>query len=117
MSLQLLFGPTLAYNVDVAKIYMKISSDAYFSYAIPAVVSFILGLHITSKRLQGEVIDIDKIKKYVASHQIIPFLLIGIGFTSSLVSNQFSSDLAFVFYLLGGLKFIGVFMILLGNQN
>jgi len=117
MCLQLLFGPTLAYSIDIVKVQMQIPAEEYFSYAIPAVLCFIIGLHISCRKLEGEFLDEEKIVKYIAAKKNIPFILIGIGFLSSYISGMFSSDLAFLFYLLGGMKFIGVFMIIIGSRK
>ena len=117
MCLQLLLGPTLAYNVDVAKIQMRIPEVEYFSYVLPAVLCFIIGLHISSKKLDGEFLSEEKIVKYIASQNNLPFIFIAIGFLSSYMSNMFASELAFVFYLLAGMKFIGVFMIIIGSRK
>lgn len=120
MCLQMLIGPTFAYNgldrFQVGTYKMQIPEADYFAYAIPAVICFILGLHIRAGRLDGEVLDVDRIKDFVQKNVQLSYVFIGVGFVSSIVSNFFSSDIGFVFYLLGGFKFIGLFMIILGNQ-
>ena len=121
MCLQILFGPMLAYNglnkFQYEGYKMKISEVEYFSYAIPAVVCFILGLHLTADRLKGEVIDKMKIERFVRHNKQLAYVLIIVGFFSSMVANYFSSDLSFVIYLLGSFKYIGVFLIILGNEK
>jgi hypothetical protein len=121
MCLQLLLGPMLAYNgldsFQVKQYRMQIPEVDYFSYVLPAVVCFILGLHLNAGKLDGEMIDEDRIEKFVSQNKNIPYLLIGIGFVSSLIATYLSSDLAFVFILFGGFKFIGAFMIIFGNQR
>lgn len=47
----------------------------------------------------------------------LPYIFIIVGFISSLVTGFFSSDLKFVFYLLGSLKFIGVFILLFSGKQ
>lgn len=89
MCLQLLLGPTLAYNVDIAKIQMRIPQAEYFSYVIPAVICFIIGLHISCRKLEGEVLDEEKIKAYITSNKNPPFVFIGIGFLASYISDFF----------------------------
>jgi hypothetical protein len=96
---------------------MQVPAEMYFSYAIPAVLCFIVGLHISCRKLEGEFLDEDRIRKYISENKNLPFVLIVIGFLSSFVSGLFSSDLAFVFYLLAGMKFIGVFMIIIGSRK
>ena len=121
MCLQMLLGPLLAYNgldsFQRSNNQMQIPEAEYFSYVIPAVICFILGLHVSSKRLRGEFIDGDIIKSFTERKKELPYILIAIGFVASLMSEFFSSDLAFVFYLLGSFKYVGAFMLIYGNVN
>ncbi|MEO8413550.1 MAG: hypothetical protein ABI472_07810 [Ginsengibacter sp.] len=121
MCLQMLVGPTLAYNgLDVYQkgfLKMQIPEADYFSYAIPAVICFILGLHITAGNLKGEFVNQEKIKKYVEQNNTLPYYFIGIGFVSSVTADFFGSELGFVFTLLGCFKYIGAFLIILGNRR
>ena len=47
----------------------------------------------------------------------MPYTFIIIGFLASVVSGYFGSELAFVFYLLGSFKFIGLFMLILATKQ
>lgn len=121
MCLQMYVGPSLAYaGLDQYQrgfLKMQIPEADYFFYVIPAVIFFIIGLHIRAGMLEGEVVDEERIKKYVQHNPNIPYIFIGIGFVSSIVSSFFGSEVGFVFYLLGGFKFIGAFLIILGNKK
>lgn len=121
MCLQMFIGPVLAYNgVDEYQYFaykMKVPEAVYFSYVMPAVICFILGLHFSAGRLKGEYIDIDNIKSFVNRLPNLPFWFIGIGFVSSIIAGFFSSELAFVFYLLGNFKYIGAFLLVLGGKQ
>jgi hypothetical protein len=121
MCLEILIGPALAYNgLDVYQegyYKMQIPESDYFSFAFPAVVLFILGLNIFSKNLPGEIPDTKSIISYVKEKPLIPYTLIVLGFISSFVSIYFSSDLAFVFTVLSGFKFVGIFLIIIGNKG
>jgi len=90
---------------------MQVPESVYFMYVLPAVILFILGLHIRAGKFEGECIDKEKLSLYLNKNKNIPIIFIVVGFVSSIVSTYFSSDLAFVFYLLGGFKFVGVFLI------
>ena len=96
---------------------MQIPDVEYFSYVIPAVVSFIFGLHWLSNNLKGEILDQAAIKSYVARKKDIPYILIAIGFISGLIANIFSTGFDFVLYLLDSFKYIGVFMLILGEVS
>jgi len=122
MCLQMLLGPTLAYNgldaYQTNNVYrMKIPEYEYFSYIIPAMILFITGLHITAGKLNGEVLNQKEIIKFVDNSGKLPYIFIGVGFISTYISGFFGSELAFVFYLLSSFKFIGAFMLILGTKQ
>lgn len=121
MCLQMFIGPALAYNgldkFQYAYYVMKIPEAVYFAYVIPAVICFIVGLHISAGKLKGEVLDVNGIKRFADSNRDLPYWFIGIGFVSSMVSGYFSSEFAFVLFLLGSFKFIGLFLLILGSKK
>lgn len=121
MCLQMLLGPTFAYNgldqYQFVDYIMKIPEADYFVYAIPAVLMFILGLHVTAGKLKGEIINELEIRKFIDNSGQLPYIFIGIGFLAGYISGGFGSELAFVFVLLGGFKYIGLFMLLLGSKQ
>ena len=121
MCLQMFLGPALAYNgldqYQYQYYRMVVPEAVYFGYAIPAVTCFIIGLHLFARKLEGENLDMAGIKRFAQQHQVLPYWLIGIGFMTSIVSAFFSSDWAFFLYLLGNLKFIGVFLLILSGKE
>ena len=121
MCVQMLLGPALAYNgLDAYQRYetqMRIPEMEYMAYAIPAVTLFIVGLHITAGKLKGEVLNEIEIARFINNSGNLPYIFIGVGFLSSYISGFFGAELGFVFYLLSGFKFIGAFMIILGNKQ
>lgn len=121
MCLQMLVGPVFAYNGldDYQRGYskMQIPEFDYLSYAIPAVICFIAGLHATAGNLKGEFVDQEKIRKFVQQNDTLPYIFVGLGFVSSFAAPFFGAELGFVFVLLGCFKFIGAFLIILGNRH
>lgn len=121
MCLQFFVGSTFAYNgldrYQYFKYKMRIPESEYFSYVIPAVVLFILGLHILAGRYKGEIVDQKSVEQFVKKNPRLPYIFIGIGLLASVVSGYFSSQLAFVFYLLGSFKFIGLFLQVIGGKR
>jgi hypothetical protein len=121
MCLQMFVGPALAYNgLDQYQhgfLKMQIPEEQYFLYVIPAVICFIVGLHIRAGMLEGEVVDQEKIKQFVKENLKLPYVFIGIGFVSSFVSGLFGAELGFVFTLLASFKFIGTFLIILSGTK
>ena len=114
-------GPTFAYNglneYQFETYQMKVSETEYFSYVMPAVILFIWGLHVNAGRLKGEVLNLASIRLFIDRSGRLPYVFIAIGFISSLISIFFSSELAFVFYLLSSFKFVGVFMLICGTKQ
>lgn len=121
MCLQFFIGPTLAYNgLDTYQYFMyqmKIPEGEYFAYAIPAVLSFIVGLHLRAEQNAGERLDLDAIRSFIQRNPLVAPVLIGVGFLASVVSRFFSADLAFIFYLIGSFKFIGLYLLIIGEKR
>jgi len=121
MCLQMFIGPMFAYNgldkYQVGRNSMQIPESEYFAYVIPAVICFIIGLHITNKRLEGEIIEREKVGQFIDLHPNLPFILIGLGFVASFAADLFGAEFAFVFYLIGGFKYIGAFMLVLSKRK
>ena len=118
MCIQMLVGPSMAYmgldQYQYFKYKMQVSEYEYFSYAIPAVCAFIVGLNFNSQ-LKGEFLEIDAIKDYVPKHPRMIYIFIIGGFLSSVVSSFFGAEFGFIFYLLGSFKYIGIFLMVIGN--
>ena len=121
MCLQMLLGPTIAYNgadfFQRPEFRMRISEAEYFIYALPAVALFILGLHATAGKLKGELLDEKEIAKFVDDSGDLPLIFVGVGFLATYVAGFFGAELGFVFYLLSSFKFIGAFMLILGTKK
>lgn len=121
MCLQFFIGPTFAYNgldqYQFEKYKMQIPEAQYFEYAIPAVLSFIIGLHLNAGKLKGEVVNKEGIILLVGKNPKLPYIFIIAGFLASILSSFVGSDLSFIFYLIGSFKFIGLFLLVLGNTQ
>jgi len=121
MCIQFFLGPAFAYagldEYQYFKYQMRIPATDYFSYAMPAVLAFIIGLHITAGKYKGEIVNEGRIKMFVKRNPQLPYFFIALGFFASVLSTYFSSELAFVFYLLGSFKFIGLFLLVLGTKQ
>lgn len=121
MCLQMFVGPAMAFNgldkYQYAYYIMKVPEPVYFGYVLPAVICFIIGLHLYAGKLKGELIDVKAISNFADRHRYLPYWFIGIGFVSSIIAGFFSSELAFVFYLFSSFKFIGTFLLILGSKR
>lgn len=121
MCVQMLLGAVIAYNgadaFQRSEYQMKIPEDQYFLYAIPAVCFFILGLHLTAGKLKGEILDKKEIARFIDNSGYLPYIFIIVGFLASYFPGGSIGGLAFIVYLISGLKFIGLFMLLLGTKR
>jgi hypothetical protein len=122
MCVQMLVGPALAYNgldeYQLGYLKMQVDESIYFSYVIPATILFLIGLRIKfNQNVSDEFININQLKEYVKNNQQTMYIFIVIGFVSSLISPFFSTEIGFVFTLLGSFKFVGLFMLILGDNK
>ena len=122
MSLQILIGPVLVYNgfdefITNDNYRMDTSSEVYFSYALPAVALFIIGLNIFSYKHSGENINIVAIKNAIKGQKNMPYILIAMGFLGNIIENIVPTELQFVTYLMGAFKFIGLFTLIIGEKK
>jgi hypothetical protein len=95
--------------------YMPISSEGYFSFAVPAVFLMILGIRFPLGKLgikKNPEIYIENTKKYLASRPNLGLILISVGVTSGLLDFLSPSSLKQVFYLMDHLTYVGVFYVL-----
>ncbi|MFT3679155.1 MAG: hypothetical protein QM791_02710 [Ferruginibacter sp.] len=121
MCLQMFLGPAFAYNGldEYQRGYykMQVPEAQYFQYAFPAVCCFILGLHVTAKKFEGEKLNLKRIADYGGEQPYLPYYLIGIGFIASILTFTVASELTFLFTLLASLKYVGLFLLLLGRTE
>ncbi|HMO61651.1 MAG TPA: hypothetical protein PKC39_09855 [Ferruginibacter sp.] len=121
MCLQILLGPSFAYlgadEVQRQQYRMQIPLDEYFSYAIPAVLAFIAGLHITAGKLKGEFINQKAISEFADQNPHLPYYMVGFGFLFSVLMQMVPAEVGFVLVLLANLKYIGVFLIVLREKQ
>lgn len=94
--------------------YMPISSDDYFSFALPAVFMLILGLKFPLGRLKAKsnpTVYLENVKKYLSRHPKLGLYLVGTGVISGLFDFLAPAGLGEVFFLMAHLVFVGVFYI------
>ena len=112
--LQFLIGPVLAYNFSDNYVYetyiMRIDKSIYFSYALPCAICFILGLNFKANTNQGERVDKEKLFTNTTKINSILYPLCFFGIFCDFFKNDVPSTFAFVFYLLGSLQYVAVFV-------
>jgi hypothetical protein len=121
MCLQFFIGPTLAYNgldeYQFPLYKMQVPESQYFSYALPAVICFILGLHVNAGRLKGENIKIENIERYVERNKLIPYIFIAVGLFANAIVLFLPQSLTFVILAIAAFKFVGLFMLIIGSKQ
>lgn len=121
MCIQLLVGAVLAYNgldkYQFIKYTMQVSEVDYFTYTLPAVIAFIIGLHISAKKLRGETANLSTLLPEANARQALATILIFIAILADVLKELTGSSFQFVFYLLGALKFVGAFILIFSGNK
>ncbi len=105
----------------IFRLYMPISADDYFSFALPGTVTMIIGMKLSLAKLQ---INTDrrgyrqKLENYFKGKDNIGFILIGISLVSGVLYHVVPSSLNRPVNLLEHLSYVGVFYIFFSqNKN
>jgi len=118
-ALQFLFGSAITFNgidkYNPIDFQTKVSSDTYFMFAIPVFLSFCLGFNVFAKK-NSIIINRDTINQWLNEHPKTPYYFIIIGFLVSFTSGIFPSSLNFIFYILSGLKYVGLFILVMSYK-
>jgi hypothetical protein len=107
--LQWIVGPIIEYlffNTDT-RYRMYVEEAEYFSYIIPAFLAFGIGFSINGlKKIKGNLEFLEHYKTSIP--RSTPYIFIFIGFISGSIGSFMPPSLRFVFFLLSGLKYIGL---------
>jgi hypothetical protein len=118
--LQWIVGPILSYYSGINHPFygMQVPEDHYFSFIIPGVLLYFVGLSLPligvnsiPKNIISEIGDV------ASSKQKAAYYLIGIGYISTLAINFTPASLYFFLYLLSQLKYIGCFYLYFSNKS
>lgn len=112
--LQWIIGPYFDYLTTVThqKYYMYVSEDIYMSIAVPLFLALITPYYLISYFR-----PIKLNLKFNDNLDNLALILIGIGVFSSIAANILPRSLAFVFFLLKNLIFVGTSIILIQNNK
>jgi hypothetical protein len=95
--------------------FMPISSDEYFSFALPAVIALAIGLRVPIKKYKIEENPkryINNVQNYLRDKPYLGLSLIAIGVVSGLLNYLAPTVLKQVFFLMEHLTFVGVFYVI-----
>lgn len=114
---QLLLGPVLSYIFLEYDYYRQpVDQDTYFSFAIPAIVFFIIGIFFPLSSAKRKVISLNLIKAELQGKERTAYILIAIGFVSGFAKYFVPGGLAFFVFLLSNLKYIGALYLYFTNS-
>ena len=118
--LQWIVGPVLAYNVLPYDelYYMAVDEATYMHYVVPACIAMLIGLYFpfSDERIINKD-DIDVVREFLEPRKYLGFLLAGIGLVAGFASKFLPKSLSFMLFLLSGLQFVGVYIILLTRSK
>jgi hypothetical protein len=95
--------------------YMRVDSDVYFSFMVPAVIAMALAFRIPLGRLDFNKSPskyIDNVKLILQQKSSLGLILIGTGFVSGLLDFLAPESLQQVFYFLAHLTYVGAFYVI-----
>lgn len=113
--MQWIVGPVMAYNILPYDelYYMAVDEATYMHYVVPACTALIIGLYfpITDERIINEE-DIEKLREFIQDKQWLGYLIAIIGLGAGFAGKFLPKSLSFLFFLLSGMQFVGVYIIL-----
>ncbi len=116
---QWIIGPYIDYHNDTDhyKYHMYVSEVKYMSYVVLGLILFKIGTLFFSSNINLKTLE-DKIRISNANNPKLPYLLIVIGIFSPYISKIFPNSLAFVFFLISNIKYVGIiYLLFTDNKN
>jgi hypothetical protein len=118
--LQWVVGPILAYNIlPYDELYwMDVPESEYMNFVVSACAALLIGMNFpTAKDNSIGVVELDSASKYLKENPYVGYIIAGGGLVASFLSSYVPGSLGFLFFLLGNLQFVGVYMILFGDSK
>lgn len=116
-ALQWVVGPFIDYHNEFEhyKYKMYVSEEVYMSFAVPVILAFKLGLSVFYKEIRLVHLK-ESINQLLSHHRSLPYSLVAIGILTPIARELFPPGLAFVFFLLGQVKYIGALYFILSGH-
>jgi hypothetical protein len=112
-----LLSPAITYqlNDEQVKYGMKITSDAYFSLALPGFLLFVFGMYIIPNHLFK--IQFIKVNQAAIINERFLFQTTLVGILLRIFSDIFPGEIGFLIYLLSMVRFVGAFALFASNTK
>lgn len=117
-SMQWILGPWIDYiTPETHYLYhMYVSEDVYMSYVVPCIIAMHIGIQVFAKNISLNTIGANA-NAIIEKHKSIPYILILGGFAMPFIAPYMPTQLAFVFYLLTNIKYIGAIYLMFSNNK
>ena len=118
-SLQWIVGPFQDYRLDENhfKYFMYVDEPTYMALAVPAMLVFTFGVLYWVRRISYTHF-LDNLEKHLSKlNPQISYLLIVVGFVAGYLQNRVPGGLAFIFFLLSNLRYVGAAYVLYGSKG
>lgn len=108
-SINYLLSPAITYNLPEENVQygMKILSDEYFELAIPGFLLFTIGLYAFSSNIFY--LSYSKVRDLSIVNSRLLVIVTIIGLLSKVIYGFLPTEIAFIFYLISLLRFVGIF--------
>ena len=118
--LQWVVGPILAYNIlPYDSLYwMDVPEKDYMNFVVSGCAALLIGMNFPfAKDNAIGVVQLDAASEYLKENPYVGYIIAGGGLVTSFLSSYVPGSLGFMFFLLGNLQFVGVYMILFGDSK
>lgn len=118
-TIQWILGPAMAYHLfpEHPVFYMAVDEPAYMNFVVPACYALVIGLYLPLSRNRAiDHLQFDRIREFVMDKPMLAYYLIGCGLFFSMISSYMPNSLEFLFFLLGNMQFVGLFLLMLTPQ-
>ncbi len=113
-AIQWILGPVLSYHfVPEDNVYaMKVPPDMYFNLAVPGTIAFYAGLMLFIKhpKINKEIL-VSKLNQIRLKNKNLDVILLIVGLLSSIFEKSVPEALRFLVFLMIGLQYVGLLMI------
>jgi len=115
-TMQWILGPVMAYNIfpEHPVFYMAVDEKAYMDFVVPACIALFTGLYFPlggSFTINNS--HFEKIRLFAGEYKNLAYKLIASGLAFNAARTVVPGSLEFLFFLLGNLQFVGLFLLML----